>query len=80
MDKHISADGWCPQNSWRKIPCNASDTICADTFYAEHNSSGPGANPTGRVKWSHQLTEQEAEQWSPQRVLRGWTPPAFTSF
>ena len=28
-------------------------------FYAEYKSYGPGARPDKRVKWSHQLTEEE---------------------
>jgi pectinesterase len=74
MDRHIAPDGWEPQNNWRKIPCHQNDSRCADTFYAEHNSLGPGANSSARVKWSHQLTIATMEQWSPLRVLRGWVP------
>ena len=80
MDKHIDADGWCPQNNWRKVPCNHNSTACADTYYAEHNSSGPGGSPNGRVAWSHQLTQSQVKSWTPQRVLRGWIPPPVHAF
>lgn len=43
-------------------------------FYAEYDSTGPGANPQAREPYSHQLTTAEAEQWSPKTFLKGWTP------
>lgn len=30
-------------------------------FYAEYNCTGPGANATGRVNWSEQLTFKQAK-------------------
>ena len=79
MDKHIAPAGWCPENHWRKVPCFPTNETCADTFYAEFNSSGPGANASGRVQWSHQLTAAEADDWTPEKVLRGWVPPTPAS-
>jgi pectinesterase len=46
-------------------------------FYAEYQSTGPGANPKARDPHSHQLTQAEAAQWSPRRFLAGqdgWDP------
>ncbi len=46
-------------------------------YYAEFDSSGPGANPAAREPHSHQLTTQEAARWFPGRVLAGgdgWNP------
>jgi len=46
-------------------------------FYAEFESSGSGANPSGRVPWSHQLTANEAAQYLPKAFLAGndhWNP------
>jgi pectinesterase len=40
-------------------------------FYAEFNSTGPGANPSGRVAWSHQLSTAEAAQFKPKVFLAG---------
>jgi pectinesterase len=45
-----------------------------ETFYAEFQSSGPGANPAARVPWSFQLNATAAAQWTPQTVLGGWVP------
>lgn len=66
IDTELSADvnplGW---NSWNKTPG------VPQAFYAEFNSSGPGANPTGRAPWSHQLNAKEAEQFRPKMFLAG---------
>jgi pectinesterase len=43
-------------------------------YYAEYNSSGKGAQPKQRVPWSHQLTAQEAQQYTREKVLRQWNP------
>jgi pectinesterase len=46
-------------------------------YYAEFHSTGPGANPTARVSWSHQLTAPEAAQYQPRIFLAGkdhWDP------
>lgn len=73
MDAHIAPAGWYPW--WTQ--CSATNASCADTFFAEFNSTGPGgASAAGaRVKWSRQLTATVAAQWTTGRVLRGWTPP-----
>jgi pectin methylesterase-like acyl-CoA thioesterase len=43
-------------------------------FYAEYDSTGPGANPKARHPLSKQLTPAEAEKWSPRQFLKGWDP------
>ncbi len=46
-------------------------------YYAEFDSSGPGADPTAREKYSHQLTPAEEERFAPAKVLAGsdgWNP------
>ena len=50
--------------------------------YAEFNSTGPGANPQGRAKWTRQLTKREAETITLEEVLGGsdhWNPPAVVA-
>jgi pectinesterase len=62
--------GW---NNWGKASNEAT------AYYAESNSTGPGANPAARVSWSHQLTSAEAKQFLPANFLRGkdhWDPEA----
>lgn len=65
MDKHIIPEGW---NNW-KNPANE-----ATARYTEYNSSGPGANPAARVKWSKQLTEKEAKNYTLKNILGEWNP------
>jgi pectinesterase len=51
-------------------------------YYAESNDTGPGASPSTRAAWSHQLTAAEAKQYLPQNFLAGpkgpdhWDPIA----
>jgi pectinesterase len=68
MGDHIKPEGW---NNWR----NPTNDITAR--FVEFNSTGPGANPAARVKWSRQLTEAEAGALTAEKVLRGsddWKP------
>jgi pectinesterase len=65
MGSHILPDGW---NNWG----NADNE--KTVFYAEYKSSGAGANPAKRVKWSKQLTEEEAKQYTITKVLADWEP------
>jgi hypothetical protein len=47
--------------------------------FAEYNSSGPGANPSHRVRWSRQLSAADMEQrFTVSRVLHGWVPSSQT--
>lgn len=68
MDAHIKAVGW---DNWG----NASNETTAR--YGEYNSSGPGANAKDRFSWTRQLTSNEANVYTPQRILGGadgWDP------
>ncbi|MGP8021142.1 MAG: pectinesterase family protein [Limisphaerales bacterium] len=59
--------------------------------YAEFNSTGPGANPSARVKWARLLTERQAkaitveqvlgdsDHWNPIAVLAGLPTVNFAS-
>lgn len=67
MDKHIKPEGW---HNWNKS--NAEQT----TFYAEFNSSGPGASKN-RVHWAKQLSKKESKLFNLENVLKGsddWNP------
>jgi pectinesterase len=61
LDKGIKPAGW---DNWRDP--NREKTA----YYAEYKSSGPGANPEGRVKWSHQLTDDEAGKYLPENFMK----------
>jgi len=67
----VLPEGW---NNWNN---NAANEKTA--YYAEFNSTGPGANPAARVPWSHQLTAAQAKQYLPRVFLAGtdhWDPVA----
>jgi len=63
MDKHIIREGW---DNW-KNPANE-----ATVRYAEFNNTGLGANTINRVKWSKQLTEDEAKKYTIKNILGNW--------
>ncbi|MGA2649876.1 MAG: pectinesterase family protein [Terracidiphilus sp.] len=58
----VIAQGW---SAWGKTPGDPQ------AWYAEFSSTGPGANPSGRVQWAHQLTAAEAAQFKPRVFLAG---------
>lgn len=47
-------------------------------YFAEYNNTGPGSNTSNRISWSHQLTAQEAQQYSLNQFLNqdGWLTSA----
>jgi pectinesterase len=65
---HIIPAGW---NNWSN-PDNEKTAR-----FAEYESTGPGANPDARVRWSRQLTKKEAGQYTVKSILAGsdgWMP------
>jgi polygalacturonase len=72
MGAHIQPAGW---REWHPGETHSLDTA----FYAEENSSGPGARPDHREPSSKQLSPQEAARFLPAAFLRGndgWDPMA----
>lgn len=65
MGKHIKPEGW---HNWNKP--EAENTA----FYAEYNSSGPGAAKDARVKWSHQLTKDDLDKFTLEKIFKDWNP------
>lgn len=68
MDGHIRATGW---NNWGKV---ANETTAR---YAEYHSTGAGANPDRRVKWAKQLKDDEAKNYTLEKIFGGadgWRP------
>lgn len=66
MGKHIAPEGW---NNWGKK--EAEKTV----FYAEYESTGEGANPKARAKFSHQL--KNLKGYEIESILTGddgWNP------
>ena len=70
MAGHIEPAGW---REWHPGETHNLDTV----FYAEYNSTGPGANAAARDPHSHQLTAAQAADYSTEKVLGGddhWNP------
>jgi pectinesterase len=66
LGPHIIPQGW---SNWHQTERYKT------ARYAEYENYGPGADTTGRVFWSHQLTAARAMQYNEENVLRGWVPP-----
>ncbi len=72
MDANIFPQGW---KEWPRF----GEPSLPTAFFAEFDSTGPGANPAAREPYSHQLTAAEAARFSPIRFLAGmdgWDPVA----
>ncbi len=73
MDSSIGSDinaaGW---ENWSTADYHKT------AYFAEYNNTGPGSNTSGRVSWSHQLTTQQAQQYSVNNFLNqdGWLTTA----
>lgn len=65
LGNHILQEGW---NNW-KNPANE-----ASARFAEYKSTGPGANPEKRVKWSKQITDDEVKKYTLKNILGNWDP------
>ncbi|XP_022991505.1 probable pectinesterase 53 [Cucurbita maxima] len=52
MDKIVLPQGW---NDW------GSRKRQSTVYYGEYKCSGPGADLSGRVRWAHNLTDEEAQ-------------------
>lgn len=62
MGSMIRPGGW---HNWNKPQAEQT------TFFAEYNSRGPGARGP-RVAWAHQLSDSEAAEYTPEKILGDW--------
>lgn len=72
LGKHIIPEGWNPWKGDALFPEKEKTA-----YYAEYKSTGPGANPTARLPWTHQLTDKEAKEYTLANILGGkdgWKP------
>ncbi len=68
LGKHICPAGW---ENWRN-PENEKTAR-----YSEFKNTGEGADISGRVAWSHQLTKKEIKKYSTQNIFKSsssWLP------
>lgn len=62
LNSTIKPEGW---HNWNKPDAEKT------AFYAEFHSKGSGANSASRVRWSHQLSQAEAKEYTPGNILKG---------
>ena len=73
LGSHIVPEGW---HDWEK---EGKPDTKKNSYYAEYQNYGPGAEGT-RVSWSHKLTEKEAAEYTFSRIMFQkedrvlWTP------
>lgn len=60
MGPHIKPMGW---SNWQQPHREKT------SFYAEYKSSGEGGNPAQRVSWCHLLTDEEALEYTKEKIL-----------
>lgn len=73
MGSHIDPAGW---REWHPGETHSIETV----FYAEYDSTGPGAHPGEREPHTKFLTPEQARQYEPSVYLRGadnWNPLQF---
>lgn len=63
MGNMIKLEGW---HNWDKPEAEKT------TFFAEYKNTGSGTSVDKRVSWSHQLTDEEALVYAPEKVLGDW--------
>lgn len=64
---NIHPQGW---KTW-----NGNENTC---YYAEYNCTGPGSDIGDRVDWSHQLSHQQAENYTREQIFSAASSPTFT--
>ena len=65
LEAFIKPEGWDP---WGK------ESNKQTAFYAEYQNKGLGFKPDERVKWSRQLSKEEAKSYTLENIFRGWKP------
>jgi pectinesterase len=69
--KHIRPEGW---SVWNK------NNNHLNSFFAEYKCSGEGYNPATRLTWTHQLTEQQAAEYTIENIFSKTSGyPAFSN-
>lgn len=61
----IKPEGW---DHWGK------ESNKQTAFYAEYKNTGEGYQPEKRVSWSHQLSDEEAKEYTLEKIFRDWKP------
>ncbi len=64
MGGHIREEGW---HNWGKPEAEAT------AYYAEYGSTGKGSSDA-RVSWAKSLTKEQLEDYSLDKIFKGWNP------
>ena len=67
IGSHIRDEGW---SVWNRN--NNHETA----YYAEYKSTGPAAKPESRLPWTHQLTDEEAAEYTIENIFKADTTTA----
>jgi pectinesterase len=65
---YINPLGW---NNWGK------ESNEKTAYYAEYHNKGEGAKLTQRVSWCHQLTDEQAKEYTLTNIFNGWAPNSY---
>jgi pectinesterase len=65
IGQHIKPEGW---SNW-----NQTDNY-KTTRYSEYKNFGASADPSKRISWSKQLTDEEANAITIKNVFGNWNP------
>jgi len=65
LGRVIHSEGW---DNWGK------ESNERTAYYAEYKNRGEGFKPESRVQWSHQLSADEAKEYTLTNIFRGWQP------
>jgi len=64
LGNQIKAEGW---HNWNKPEAEKT------AFFAEFKNTGMGKETNKRVNWSHQLTDEQAKQYTIENILGKWS-------
>jgi pectinesterase len=65
MGNHILPDGW---SNWSGTSRDKT------AYFAEYGNTGPGSESKQRIEWSHQLTKEEAAEYTLNSILSAELP------
>lgn len=74
MGDHIKQEGW---SVWSTDPASDGYNNHLSAFFAEYNSmdiQGDSLDISGRVTWSHQLTDEDTSLYTIDNYFLGWNP------
>ena len=63
LDKMIKPEGW---HNWDKPEAETN------ARFEEYKNTGPGSLLDNRVAWSHQISDLEAMEYTPEKILGDW--------